>query len=207
MSYIVCLSCGITPFWNFWGPQHQCGIFWGLIFGAGIVWVLLEALGIFGGLDFWLHSIIPITWNPKYPPWGYWLRNGWHIDQYLTDCRPIYCWLHLPVNALTQNMFSLDVKRLSSPSQHCSKGRWSPLISKKGRNYQKGVPLSTICGIKWKNLRRIIFLRSWAKIRAQFQNLLCTTLHIWAWKLESLTPETQTFDVTWKHVLHGCVHG
>ena len=40
-------------------------------------------------------------------------------------------------------------------SRHCSKGRWI-LINKKGRNYQKGVPLSTICGIKWKNLRRII---------------------------------------------------
>ena len=30
------------------------------------------------------------------------------------------------------------------------------LINKKGRNYQKDVPLSMICGIKWKNLRRII---------------------------------------------------
>ena len=30
------------------------------------------------------------------------------------------------------------------------------LINKKGRNYQKGVPLLTICGIKWKNLWRII---------------------------------------------------
>ena len=32
-------------------------------------------------------------------------------------------------------------------------------------------------------------------------------LHIWAGKLQSLTPETQKFDVTWKHVLSACVHG
>ena len=31
-------------------------------------------------------------------------------------------------------------------------------------------------------------------------------LHIWAEKRQSLTPETQTFDVTWKHVLRACVH-
>ena len=30
------------------------------------------------------------------------------------------------------------------------------LINKKGRNYQKGVPLSTICGVRLKILRRII---------------------------------------------------
>ena len=36
----------------------------------GFFWILLEALGIFLGLDFWLHSIIPVTWNPEYPPWG-----------------------------------------------------------------------------------------------------------------------------------------
>ena len=36
----------------------------------GFFGVLLEALGIFLGLDFWLHSIIPVTWNPEYPPWG-----------------------------------------------------------------------------------------------------------------------------------------
>ena len=27
----------------------------------GFFWVLLEALGIFLGLDFWLHSVIPVT--------------------------------------------------------------------------------------------------------------------------------------------------
>ena len=37
------------------------GFFGGLIFGSGIFWVLLEALGIFLGLDFFPHLIIPVT--------------------------------------------------------------------------------------------------------------------------------------------------
>ena len=62
-------SCySITPFWNFWGPQNRHGIFLGSIFGPGIFWGFLEALGIFLGLDFWFHLIIPVTWNPEYPP-------------------------------------------------------------------------------------------------------------------------------------------
>ena len=59
----------------------------------GFFWVLLEALGIFGGLDFWLHSIIPITWNPEYPCGGIGrekadiLTNTWWIvDRYTIDC-------------------------------------------------------------------------------------------------------------------------
>ena len=74
-----------------------------------------------------------------------------------------------PVNALAQNMFSRVVKRLSFRCQTFKfslsnvkfysstllKGKMI-LINKKGRNYQKGVPLSTICRIKWKNLSRII---------------------------------------------------
>ena len=44
--------------------------FLGLIFGPGIFWGLLEALGIFWGFDFCPHSIIPVTWNPEYPPWA-----------------------------------------------------------------------------------------------------------------------------------------
>ena len=80
-----------------------------------------------------------------------------------------YRQLHLPVNALAQNMFSCDVKRLSFRCQTFKFSRPNEkfyfstllkgkmiLINKKGRNYQKGVPLSTICGVKWKNLRRII---------------------------------------------------
>ena len=78
----------------------------------------------------------------------------------------------LPVNALAQNMFSGDVKRLSFRCQTFKFSRptvkfyFSTLlkgkmivINKKGRkkiNYQKRVSLSTICAIKWKNLRRII---------------------------------------------------
>ena len=41
-----------------------------------------------------------------------------------------------------------------------------------------------------------VVLRSWAKIRVQFQKSFSTTLHIWAGKLQLLTLETQTFDVT-----------
>ena len=40
------------------------------------------------------------------------------------------------------------------------------------------------------------FFGSWAKIRVQFQKSLSIALHIWMGKLQSLTPETQTFDVT-----------
>ena len=39
-----------------------------LNFGRGFFGVLLEALGIFLGFDFWPQSIIPVTWNPEYPP-------------------------------------------------------------------------------------------------------------------------------------------
>ena len=80
----------------------------------------------------------------------------------------IYRRLHLPVNAVPRNMFSRDVKRLSfrcqpfnrevlvlDTAQTRVKGKMI-LINKKGRNYQKGVPLSTICRGKWKNLGRII---------------------------------------------------
>ena len=35
------------------------GFFWG---------GLLFSPGIFLGFDFCLHSIIPVTWNPEYPP-------------------------------------------------------------------------------------------------------------------------------------------
>ena len=41
-----------------------------------------------------------------------------------------------------------------------------------------------------------VFLSSWAKVRVQFQKSFSTTLHIWAGKLQRLTLETQTFDVT-----------
>ena len=33
-------------------------------------WVLFEALGIYFGFDFCPYSIIPVSWNLEYPPWG-----------------------------------------------------------------------------------------------------------------------------------------
>ena len=38
------------------------------IFGMGYFVVLFDALGIVLGFDFCPHSIIPVAWNPKYPP-------------------------------------------------------------------------------------------------------------------------------------------
>ena len=50
---------------------HKIGMvcFGGQFLVQGFFGVLPEALGIFLGLDFWLHSIIPFTWNPEYPTW------------------------------------------------------------------------------------------------------------------------------------------
>ena len=45
---------------NFYGQEIHQGIFWGLNFGPEI----------FLGFDFCPHSIIPVTWNPEYLPWG-----------------------------------------------------------------------------------------------------------------------------------------
>ena len=50
-------------------PCARHGIFWGLIFGPGIFLGFAGSPRDFLGLDFWLHSIIPLTWNSKYPPW------------------------------------------------------------------------------------------------------------------------------------------
>ena len=49
--------------WDFFGVN-----FWPFL--GVLLGVLLEAPGIFLGLDFWLHLIILVTWNPKYPPWA-----------------------------------------------------------------------------------------------------------------------------------------
>ena len=44
----------------------------------GFFGVLLEAQRIFLGLDFWLHSIIPVTWNPEHPTWCWnWVNLCW----------------------------------------------------------------------------------------------------------------------------------
>ena len=62
----------------------------------------------------------------------------------------LYCWLHLLVNARAQNMFSRDVKHLSFRCQTLKFSRpnvkfyFSTLVKeKKGRNHQKGIPLSS----------------------------------------------------------------
>ena len=56
--------------WNFKSHKNGMGFFGGYILVRGFFGVLLEALVIFLGLDFWLHSITLVTWNPDYPPWG-----------------------------------------------------------------------------------------------------------------------------------------
>ena len=43
------------------GHKIGMGFFWGQFLVQGSFGVLLEALGIFLGLGFWLHSIIPVT--------------------------------------------------------------------------------------------------------------------------------------------------
>ena len=48
-----------NAFWKFFMARK---------FGMGFVGVLMEALGIFLGFDFVPHSIIPVTWDPEYPP-------------------------------------------------------------------------------------------------------------------------------------------
>jgi len=52
---------GVTPLGFFGGVSFRSRDFLG---------VLLEALGIFWGFAFCPHSIIPVTRNPEYPPWG-----------------------------------------------------------------------------------------------------------------------------------------
>ena len=57
-----CISWPHSSSGNFYGSEIRHGIFWGLNFGPGISWgVFLEALGIFLGFNFGLHSIIPVT--------------------------------------------------------------------------------------------------------------------------------------------------
>ena len=64
-----CISQLRSSSGNFYGSEIRHGIFGGLNFGPGILGVLFEALGIFLDFDFCPHLIIPVTWNPEYPPW------------------------------------------------------------------------------------------------------------------------------------------
>ena len=57
-------------------------------------------------------------------------------------------------------------------------------MNKKGRNYRKGVPLSS-------DLRNRVNYSAFPEVGQRY----ASGLHIWAGKLQSLTPETQTFDV------------
>ncbi len=63
----------IPPFWKkviFNGTENRHGIFWRLIFGPGIFLCFIKSSRDFWGLDYYPHSIIPVTWNPEYPPLG-----------------------------------------------------------------------------------------------------------------------------------------
>ena len=111
---------------------------------------------------------------------------------HLSKIYTMYRRLHLPVNARAQNMFSLDVKRLSLGcttlkfSRPNVKFYFSILL--KGRCFQsmskeeiirKVSHFQVIWGIKWKNLHRIILLQKWvedyASARVQFQKSLSST--------------------------------
>ena len=55
----------------FVAPKFGMEFFGGLILVHNFWGVLFEALGIFflgGGVDFCPHSIVPVTWDPEYPP-------------------------------------------------------------------------------------------------------------------------------------------
>ena len=114
-------------------------------------------------------------------------------------------------------MFSCNVKRLSFRCQTFKfshpnvkfyfstplKGKMV-LINKKGRNYQKGVPLSTICRIKWKTLGRIILSQYFSEVGRRlgcsFKNRLALhftfgreNFNVWHWKLRRLTSRENMF--------------
>ena len=83
MLYLICMLSG-----HFYGTEIWQGIFWRFNFGpqffGGFVWsprdffwcfcLLLWGFFFFfffflgGGVDFRPHSIIPVTWDPEYPP-------------------------------------------------------------------------------------------------------------------------------------------
>ena len=63
--YILCV-CFLEIFL---APKFGMEFFGGLILVHNFWGVLFEAPGIFfGGVDFCPHSIIPVTWDPEYPP-------------------------------------------------------------------------------------------------------------------------------------------
>lgn len=57
------------PFWRFSRLRNSAWDFFVVNFWSrNFLGVLFEALGIFFGFDIWSHSILPVTWNPKYSP-------------------------------------------------------------------------------------------------------------------------------------------
>ena len=61
-------------------------------------------------------------------------------------------------------------------------------MNKKARNYRKGVPLSSDLRNQVEELAQNY---SFPEVGQRY----ASELHIWVGKLQSLTPETQTFDV------------
>ena len=151
------------------------------------------------------------------------LNSRWRLQQDLRQGKFIYN-LFMTQFFRSSNVWVSGVKLSSFPaqpwsftSQHCSNSSQRKKLSER-----RPTPVCRVWQVHARDISRklkengakngsararLFFLRSWAKIWVQFQKSLSTTLHNWAGKLQSLTSETQTFDVTWKHVLHWCVHG
>ena len=121
------------------------------------------------------------------------LSKGLHVQQLTTiTCNTFlrknyvsYRWLHLPLNALAQNMFSRDVKRLSFRCQTFKFSRptlkfyfWLYFSTRlKGKMIiRKASHLQRFAKLSERTQTGLFFLRSWAKIRVQFQKSLSTTL-------------------------------
>ena len=83
---------------------------------------------------------------------------------------------------------SLDSCSLSSQSKMCTKFAKIPSLTYWEPKKHRGLPQRS----RWR------FNNIWRWITKQRPSW---ELHIWAGKLQSLTPETHTFDVIWKHVL------
>ena len=114
----------------------------------------------------------------------------------------IYPWMHSRRTCfhVTSNVWVSGVKLSSFPAQPWSSAQtWVKgkmiLVNKKGRNYQKGIPLSTIWGVEWKNLGRIILSQKLGEnlgavskvIKHYTSQLPGKNLKVWHLKLRCLT--------------------
>ena len=105
-----------------------------------------------------------------------------------------YYYLLLPVNAHVQNMFSRHVKCLSFRYQTL---KFSCLLSdgmEPRHNYLAMQSCSSSSSGVFHDKQKLPFLL--IRKNLPFEQCCEVKLHIWAGKLRSLTPETQTFDVT-----------